>query len=165
MRNEIRSIYIDKCFEIWTFYTLNRWNLLTSCVSVIISGDFRRFKFACPSPLFHVKRRSQGCTLRFRPLSTWRWFVPRKSFPSTFSSTIIYDLKSLHPQYQNSPRILLETSLFYLHFQVRFARTTLWTSRLDTVAKETWIWGQFSLHLWTMVETGVCSLDFVFWHE
>ena len=122
--------------------------------------------YACLSvTVIRVKRRSQGCTLRFRPLSTRRWFAPRKSFRSAFFSTILYGLRSLHPQYQNSPRILLKTSIFYYHFQVRFALTTLWTSRLDTAAEETWIRGQFTLHLWTMVEIGVCSLDFVFWHE
>ena len=47
-------------------------------------------------------------------------------------------------QNQNSPCISLETSVSYLHFQVRFSLAMLWTSRLDTAAKETWIRGQFS---------------------
>ena len=34
-------------------------------------------------------------------------------------------------QYQNSPRISLETSVFYLNFQVRFFLAMFWTSRLD----------------------------------
>ena len=43
-----------------------------------------------------VKIRSQGCTLRFRPLSMRRWFVHRKSSRSAFFSVIFYDLRSLH---------------------------------------------------------------------
>ena len=42
-------------------------------------------------------------------------------------------------QYQIFPRILLETSVFYLHFHVRFFLAMLWTSRLDTAAEETWV--------------------------
>ena len=44
-----------------------------------------------------VKWRSRGCTLRFRPLSTRRWFAPRNSSWSAFFSAILYDLRSLHP--------------------------------------------------------------------
>ena len=53
----------------------------------------------------------------------------------TFRSKIIapWDMS----QYQNFPRISLETSV-YLHFQVRFFLAMLWTSRLDTAAEETW---------------------------
>ena len=43
-----------------------------------------------------VKRRSRGCTLRFLPLSTRRWFVHQKSSRSAFFSAIFYDLRSLH---------------------------------------------------------------------
>ena len=43
-----------------------------------------------------VKIRSQGCTLRFRPLSMRRWFAHRKSSRSAFFSAIFYDLRSLH---------------------------------------------------------------------
>ena len=63
--------------------------------------------------VIHVKRRSQGCTLRFRVISC-EVFTPRitpdfnrcpsglglhpkKSFRSAFSSAILYDLRSLHP--------------------------------------------------------------------
>ena len=49
-------------------------------------------------------------------------------------------------QYQNFTRISLETSVFYLNFQVRFFLVMLWTRRLDTAAKETWVRGQFSLY-------------------
>ena len=49
-------------------------------------------------------------------------------------------------QYQNSPRISLETSVFYLNFQVRFFLAMFWTSRLDMAAEETWVRGQFSLY-------------------
>ena len=40
-------------------------------------------------------------------------------------------------QYQNSPRISLETSVFYLNFRVRFFLVLLWRSKLDTAAEET----------------------------
>ena len=46
-------------------------------------------------------------------------------------------------QYQNSPRISLESSVFYLNFKVRFFLAMFWTSRLDMAAKETWVRGQF----------------------
>ena len=49
-------------------------------------------------------------------------------------------------QFQIFSRILLETSVFYLHFQVRFFLAMFWTSRLDIAAKETWVQSQFSLH-------------------
>ena len=41
-------------------------------------------------------RRSQSCTLRFWPLSTQRWFAPRKYSQSAFFSAVVYDLRSLH---------------------------------------------------------------------
>ena len=37
------------------------------------------------------------CTYRFRPLSTRRWFAPRKSSRSAFSTAIVYNLRSFHP--------------------------------------------------------------------
>ena len=43
-------------------------------------------------------------------------------------------------QYQNSPRISLETSVFYLNFRVRFFLVMLWTSKLDKAAEETWVY-------------------------
>ena len=46
--NVIWLIYNNKHFEIWT---LKFNNLLTSCVSVVVSGDFCRFKLAFPSLL------------------------------------------------------------------------------------------------------------------
>ena len=49
-------------------------------------------------------------------------------------------------QYQNSPRISLETSVFFLNFQVRFFLAVVWTSKLDTAAGKTWARGQFSLY-------------------
>ena len=49
MGNEIWSIYNDKYFEIWTFYTLNQNNLFTSFVSVVVSGVLCRFKLALPT--------------------------------------------------------------------------------------------------------------------
>ena len=48
-------------------------------------------------------------------------------------------------QYQNSPCISLKTSVFYLHFRVRFSLVMLLIIRLDTAAEETWVRGQFSL--------------------
>ena len=60
-----------------------------------------------------VKRRSQSCTLRFWPLSTQRWFAPRKSSRSAFFSPVVLDLRAPWDmsQYQNSLRISLETSV------------------------------------------------------
>ena len=61
-------------------------------------------------------------TLRFRLLSTR--FAPRKSSRSAF---FFFGLRSkiIAPwdmsQYQNSPRSSLKTSVFYLHFRVRFS--------------------------------------------
>ena len=49
-------------------------------------------------------------------------------------------------RYQISRRISLETSVFYLHFQVRYFLAVLWTSRLDAAAEETWVRGQFSFY-------------------
>ena len=36
--------------------------------------------------VFNVQRRSQGCTLRFRPLSAQRQFATRKSIPAAIFS-------------------------------------------------------------------------------
>ena len=61
MGNEIWSIYYDKYFEIWTFYTLNQYNLYTSFVFVVVSGVLCRFKLALPSLLFLLYNgRSRG---------------------------------------------------------------------------------------------------------
>ena len=47
--------------------------------------------------VFPVIRRSQGCTLRFRPLSTRRRFAPTKSIYSAVFLPTAYDTRSLHP--------------------------------------------------------------------
>ena len=49
-------------------------------------------------------------------------------------------------QYQNSPRISMKTSVFYLRFQAFFSLAILMMTRLDTAAEETWVRGQFSLY-------------------
>ena len=58
---------------------------------------FLPFKACLAITVIPVVRRRQGCTLRFRLLSTRRWLAPRKSSRSTFFSAIVYDLRSLHP--------------------------------------------------------------------
>ena len=58
MGNEIWSIYNDKYFKRWTFYTLNQYNLFTSFVSVVVSGVLCRFKLAFPSLLYNGRSRS-----------------------------------------------------------------------------------------------------------
>ena len=67
-------------------------------MSVVISGDFYRFKLALPSLLFLSKDKVKtACTFRFRLLSTRRWFAPRKSSRLAFSTAIVYNLRSFHP--------------------------------------------------------------------
>ena len=65
------------------------------CISVVVSGDFCCFKLALPSLLSMSKDEVQGCTLRFRPWSTQRWFTPRKSSRSAFFSATLNDLRPL----------------------------------------------------------------------
>ena len=50
--NEIWSIYFNKYFEIWIFNTQNQYNLLTSFVSVVVSGVLCRFTLSLPSLFF-----------------------------------------------------------------------------------------------------------------
>ena len=57
---------------------------------------FLPFQACFTITVISVKRRIQGCTLRFRPLSMRRWFVHRKSSRSASFSAIFYDLRSLH---------------------------------------------------------------------
>ena len=45
--NEIWSIYNYKHFEIWTFLQVNRYNLLTSCVSVAVLSLLYRHCYSC----------------------------------------------------------------------------------------------------------------------
>ena len=54
-------------------------------------------RFAITVNVIPVIRRREGCTLRFRPLLTRRWFAPLKSSRSAFFSVIVYDLRSLDP--------------------------------------------------------------------
>ena len=44
-----------------------------------------------------VIRRSEGCTLQFRPLSTQRRFALRKSIQLAIFLPTVYDLRSIHP--------------------------------------------------------------------
>ena len=47
MRNEIWSIYIEKYFEISTFYSEKHKKLPTSCVSVVLFGFLCRLSVFC----------------------------------------------------------------------------------------------------------------------
>ena len=51
MGNEIWSIYNVNISK-YEYLTRKINNLLTSCVSVVVSGDFFRFRLALPSLLF-----------------------------------------------------------------------------------------------------------------
>ena len=65
-------------------------------MSVIVSGDFCRFKLALPSLLFMSKDEVKAAHSDF-DRSTRRWFAPRKSSLSAFFSALFYDLRSFHP--------------------------------------------------------------------
>ena len=65
--------------------------------------------------------------------------LPIGIFPSHILRSKIIALWDMS-QYQNSLRISLETSVFYLNFRVRFFLAMLWTSKLDTAAEETWVY-------------------------
>ena len=110
-------------------------------MSVVVSGDFFRFRLALPSLLFlpieevaaahsDFDRCPRGGDLRTEN-------PPDRHFLSHISRSKIiapWDMS----QYQNSPRISLETIVFYLNFQVRFFLAMLWTSKLDTAADVHW---------------------------
>ena len=98
-------------------------------------------------PVIPVKRPSQGCTLKFRPLSTRRWFKSRKFSRSAFFSAILNDLRSFHPGTclnTKTPHAYRWNERFPPAFQVRFSLAMFLTIRLDTAAEETWVRGQFS---------------------
>ena len=116
--------------------------MLTSCVFFVVSGDFavlsllyhhcyscQKTKSRLHTSISTVVHTEVVCALKILPIAIF--------LSHTLRSKIIapWDMS----QYQIFPRILLETSVFYLHFHVRFFLAMLWTSRLDTAAEETWV--------------------------
>ena len=114
---------------------------LTTCVSVVVSGDFFRFGllyhhcYSCQktksrvhTPISTVVHAEVVCAPKILPIGIFLSHILRSKIIA------LWDMS----QYQNSPRISLETSVFYQNFQVRFFLAMLWTSKLDTAAEETW---------------------------
>ena len=92
MRNKMWLIYNNRYFHIRTFYKKNQLNLLISCVSVVVSGDFCYFKLAFPSLLFMSKDEVKAAHSEIDccPHGGWRWPAPQKSFWSAFFSAAFY---------------------------------------------------------------------------
>ena len=114
-------------------------------MSVVVSRGFCRFKLALPSLLLLAKDeiKTPVSTVVHAAVVCGPKILPIAFFLShTLRSKIIAPWNM--SQYQKPPRISLKTSVFYLHFQVRFSLAMLWTSRLDTAVEETWVGGQFS---------------------
>ena len=105
-------------------------------MSVVVFGGFCRFKLALPSllPVSTVVHAAVVCGPKILPIGFFLSHTLRSKIIAPWNMS----------QYQKPPRISLETSVFYLHFQVRFSLAMLWTSRLDTAVEETWVGGQFS---------------------
>ena len=116
-------------------------------MSVVGSGGFCRFKLAFPSLLLLAKDEVKTEDSDFDRCPRGGGLRPENPPDRLFLSHTLRS-KIIAPwnmsQYQKPPRISLETSVFYLHFQVRFSLAMLWTSRLDTAVEETWVGGQFS---------------------
>ena len=118
-------------------------------MSIVVSGDFWRFKLVLPSLLFLSKDEVKAAHSDFDRCPREVVCAPKILligifFGRTLQSKIIAPC-DMSP-YQNSPRISLKTSVFNLHFQVRFSLAMLLSIRLDTATEETWVCGQFSLY-------------------
>ena len=123
------------------FTRKNQHHLFASCVSVVVSGDFCCFKLALPSLLFLSKDEVKAAHSDFDRCPRGGGLRTENPPDRHFLSHILRS-KIIAPwdmsQYQNSPRISLETIVFYLNFQVRFFLAMLWTSKLDTAADVHW---------------------------
>ena len=93
MENEIWSIYNDKYFEIGGDFTRKINKTYSSCVSVVISGDFCCFKLVLPSLLSlskdDVKLKGETKTDKQRAkfeyyvafaVNTWAWLFSLKCY-------------------------------------------------------------------------------------
>ena len=115
-------------------------------MSIVVSGDFCRFKLVLPSLLFLSKDevkaahsdfdrcpREEVCAPKILPIGI---FLGR-----TLRSKIIAPC-DMSP-YQNSPRISLKTSVSKLHFQVRFSLAILLS--VNGHGRDLGLWSIFSL--------------------
>ena len=93
-------------------------------MSVVVSGDFFRFRLALPSLLFLPIEEVAAAHSDFDHCPRGGDLRTENPPDRHFLSHILRS-KIISPwdmsQYQNSPRISLETSVFFLNFQVRFA--------------------------------------------